>query len=643
MSTLRLHPAGSAAPHFISAPLGADTLDRGADVPPVDKGTHVSLRSWGSESAPLEEPRISIKAVQLVKQDANRSHSPRKKKCDQVYPICGHCSRLNLVCQREMPRSLQSTPQASSELANANVGRDSPCCRRSYQVLMRHANLGQTGLAVQPSDGEAGDGDLVASRRVMLRYYTATLAIMLTTNLENNCFLSVLMPMAFECPSLMYALSAWSSVHLALGDERFQQVSLKHRGLALSQLKTLIREQSLSTEMSLAVTMVLCSMESIADGTGSWYHHLAGAAAVLGCKSKSTTFPPGSAASCHQSLEGRWLLRNFAYHDILMSVSMDRRPFLAGDYWLSEEDTAADPYFGFASRVLQLIAETSILNADFFAADASNEASPPTSGTGSLSKRAHRIETQLKDWVCPSEGPDDPLALLGEAYRIAALIHLYRTLSRHVNAYKEALRIKIRNQAMATETSITQTEPVTKLIPPQKNNAQEDDSKAAYRGPPLPNVPDDVVVPGALDIECDERLWVPQAPDVWFRPLLFSVSQGYFVNILRVRKSGILSRHRHAGPVHATVLRGRWHYLEHPWWATEGGYAFEPPGDIHTLEVPEDVKEMVTLFHVTGAYIYVDPDGNPVGIEDVFSKLQKARKHYEEVGLGASFADQFIR
>ncbi|KAI8276800.1 hypothetical protein K4K56_000922 [Colletotrichum sp. SAR 10_98] len=48
------------------------------------------------------------------------------------------------------------------------------------------------------------------------------------------------------------------------------------------------------------------------------------------------------------------------------------------------------------------------------------------------------------------------------------------------------------------------------------------------------------------------------------------------------------------------------------------------------------------MFHVTGAYIYVDPDGVPVGVEDVFSKLDKAKKHYEEVGLGAAFADQFI-
>jgi hypothetical protein len=43
---------------------------------------------------------------------------------------------------------------------------------------------------------------------------------------------------------------------------------------------------------------------------------------------------------------------------------------------------------------------------------------------------------------------------------------------------------------------------------------------------------------------------------------------------------------------------------------------------------------MITLFHVTGAYIYVDPDGNAVGEEDAFTKLEAARKHHEAVGLG---------
>jgi hypothetical protein len=170
------------------------------------------------------------------------------------------------------------------------------------------------------------------------------------------------------------------------------------------------------------------------------------------------------------------------------------------------------------------------------------------------------------------------------------------------------------------------------------------DSRAiAFRGEQPAGMLDDLVVEGALDLDGDERLWVPQGPDVDFRPLLFSVSQGYFVNLLRVRRAGLLSRHRHAGPVSAWVLRGRWHYLEHSWWAEQGNYVFEPPGETHTLVVPNDVQEMITLFHVSGGYVYVDPDGEPVGVEDVFTKLAAASQHYQSVGLGTERADALVR
>ena len=34
----------------------------------------------------------------------------------------------------------------------------------------------------------------------------------------------------------------------------------------------------------------------------------------------------------------------------------------------------------------------------------------------------------------------------------------------------------------------------------------------------------------------DDNLWVPQSEDVFFKPLMLNASQGYFVNLLRVRK-----------------------------------------------------------------------------------------------------------
>lgn len=115
------------------------------------------------------------------------------------------------------------------------------------------------------------------------------------------------------------------------------------------------------------------------------------------------------------------------------------------------------------------------------------------------------------------------------------------------------------------------------------------------------------------------------------------------MNLLRVRGSGLLSRHRHPGPVHGHVLKGRWKYLEHDWEAVQGSYIFEPPGEIHTLVVPPGVDEMITLFHVTGSLLYCDPDGKVTGAEDVFTKLDLAKKHYAKVGLGEDFVQQFVR
>ena len=67
-----------------------------------------------------------------------------------------------------------------------------------------------------------------------------------------------------------------------------------------------------------------------------------------------------------------------------------------------------------------------------------------------------------------------------------------------------------------------------------------DGEAVPYRGNPLPNVLEDLVILDVLDLDNgDERLWVPQAEDVSFRPLLFSVSHGYFVNLLRVRTTGV--------------------------------------------------------------------------------------------------------
>ncbi len=143
----------------------------------------------------------------------------------------------------------------------------------------------------------------------------------------------------------------------------------------------------------------------------------------------------------------------------------------------------------------------------------------------------------------------------------------------------------------------------------------------------------------------DERVWVPQAPQVWYRPLFLNTVTGGWCNLLRVRRSGVLSRHIHPGMVFGYVIKGSWRYLEHSWVARAGSFVYEPPGEIHTLVVDEgaEQEEMITFFNISGAQVYLDEQGRQVGYEDVFSKIEMCRKHYIEVGLGADYVDQFIR
>lgn len=140
----------------------------------------------------------------------------------------------------------------------------------------------------------------------------------------------------------------------------------------------------------------------------------------------------------------------------------------------------------------------------------------------------------------------------------------------------------------------------------------------------------------------DEREWVPSAvAGVHMRPLLFDTVRGAWVNVTRLRKPGFVSRHAHPGPVHGLVLTGSWHYRERDWVATAGSYVFEPPGDIHTLIA--DDQESLTLFWITGTLVELDEDGTTTGYSDVFTRIDRAERHYTAVGLGADHVNRYVR
>ena len=160
--------------------------------------------------------------------------------------------------------------------------------------------------------------------------------------------------------------------------------------------------------------------------------------------------------------------------------------------------------------------------------------------------------------------------------------------------------------------------------------------------PPPLDMLAEISLAGALDPQ-DPREWVPVGTEIWSRPLCLNVSQGYWVHLLRAGRPGMINRHRHSSQVHVITLKGCWRYPERDWVAGPGTYVFEPPGDTHTLVIPEGGAEMVFLSFVTGTLLYVDEAGEVIAYDDVFTRIDAARRHYAAVGLGEDYVKRLIR
>jgi hypothetical protein len=78
---------------------------------------------------------------------------------------------------------------------------------------------------------------------------------------------------------------------------------------------------------------------------------------------------------------------------------------------------------------------------------------------------------------------------------------------------------------------MNQSEDTAAVHVPGHKDRSIDVSKVAYQLPQPTGMIPDTFVAAALDLDANEREWVPQSADVSFRPLILNVSQGYYINI----------------------------------------------------------------------------------------------------------------
>lgn len=135
-----------------------------------------------------------------------------------------------------------------------------------------------------------------------------------------------------------------------------------------------------------------------------------------------------------------------------------------------------------------------------------------------------------------------------------------------------------------------------------------------------------------IGVSEDESPYVPFVENVFIRHLAFDVRNNLYVNVLWVKKNGMLGRHRHRGRIFACTMAGSWRYLEYDWVATPGSFVMESPGAVHTL-VSDDPNGMKTMFFLNGSLDFVDENDNLIQTLDVFWFVNHYVSYCKEQGI----------
>ncbi|KXH36492.1 hypothetical protein CSIM01_05007 [Colletotrichum simmondsii] len=364
-----------------------------------------------------------------------QSETRRRKGSKHDKTGCLTCRyRLNLKCVRSTARDVvpttwveqkKSTPQTTQALRPSTRDNSHQPSSSCFPLLASPPGMDQA----EPPQ-----------KRQVMRYYITVLSHFLTASEQFNSFLSEFLPMAMESSVLYDALVAFASGHLSLTNESYRVSALEAHSTAITNLATaLAKPQHEITwyETKAATCLAFVIGEVCVGDNDGWCAHLNGAKLII----ESAVVNPSSGTTLRgpevfkRSSEGQWILRNFAYHDMIGSVTMRRRPLLDCSY-LDGITDVVDTYLGVATDLLRHVATLSSID---------EETRPDvTLGAEEITRRkelfhatCEGVEQELQDWRCrPDAAPE--LAALAHAFRSAVLIVLFRLIRSRLSSEEES-------------------------------------------------------------------------------------------------------------------------------------------------------------------------------------------------------------
>jgi transcriptional activator protein UGA3 len=344
----------------------------------------------------------------------------RRKRCDNQQPQCANCTRLNLTCDWQPPRRLvaDTFPQSTSPSPSVHVA-----------IPLRSP--------LDPWD--ALPCDEASERKHLLQYYVdAFVPSVSVAPTPTSFYTSLYVPWAFQIDGMLDAILAISSAQLARRTidpdhaSHLRAVSVRHEKKCYVFIKDRVSPSASLPQdpyQVAAVILILVGLEAL-NGvkTTRWISQLKSVQRILNSLS-----PEQSILDC---IEVDSLHRHFTYHSA--SASLMARVSNASIASSIEQDLAPlsttlmpvtiDPLMGINYQLCDLISRIQYVSS-------TNPAFPHV-----MEASFNSIESGIQNWTYDnpfSLGVDLPIALdliaLAEAYRLAALIQLYRSSPMHTS------------------------------------------------------------------------------------------------------------------------------------------------------------------------------------------------------------------
>ncbi|OAK97315.1 putative Zn(II)2Cys6 transcription factor-like protein [Phaeosphaeriaceae sp. SRC1lsM3a] len=345
----------------------------------------------------------------------------RRKRCDNRHPQCNNCTRLNLACEWQPQRKVVTETSTSPSPSDAQLQVTGP-----LHSTLDFWDILPSGL------------DDAAERKHILQYYVeAYVPSVSVASSATNYYTSLYMPWAFKVDGMLDVILAISSAQLARRvvdsdrSEHLKAISTRHASRCYEFIRQRVPqpgEPVRDTYQVIAIILILVGLEALNGATSTrWISQLQSAQRLL-----NSISPEQSIADC---IEVDSLHRHFTYH--YASASLMARVARVSSSSSVEQDmsfitntllpmTTIDPLMGISYQLCDLIARIQYVTS-------SNPAFPHiTEAT------FQAIEKGIMGWTYDnpfSLGVDLPIALdliaLAEAYRLAALIQLYRNSTAH--------------------------------------------------------------------------------------------------------------------------------------------------------------------------------------------------------------------